>query len=246
MPLILSRFTWEASRSEMLSSTRLPSSSTWVSGMEFSPGILPSIDGRRQVADLDGFDRHAGLEVPAYKVQLWLVAVQSCGFAAPATVPLQGFVGVVQQSAGGTTRRKATVRTITDAADVVVMGWTAGCLERRRSSSASHRRNLTLSPGKDAYVQWNQPFNSQKMLSWTRVVLGGRIDYNQPIQSLHRFSPPRAWLDRPASRSGFRRGRPQSHAASGKLGLHPLFKHRRVNHLGYAKTRPRLDPCNNA
>src|ERR1035438_5338940 len=39
----------------------------------------------------------------------------------------------------------------------------------RRSSSASYRMNPTLSPGEDIYVLGNQPFNSQKMLSWTRV-----------------------------------------------------------------------------
>src|ERR1019366_1762597 len=78
-----------------------------------------------QDADLDCFDRHADLEVPADEVQLWLVALQSCGSAAPATVHIQRFVGVAQQSAGRTASRKATGRAVTHAADVVAMSWTA-------------------------------------------------------------------------------------------------------------------------
>ena len=79
----------------------------------------------RQDADLDRFDRHAHFEVPADEVQLWLVAFQSGGPAAPATVHLQGLVDVAQQSDGGTSRRKATGRAVTHAAHVVAMSWTA-------------------------------------------------------------------------------------------------------------------------
>src|SRR5664280_248792 len=82
-----------------------------------------------QDANLDGADRHADLEVPADEVQLWLVAVQSCGSAAPATVHLQGLVGVAQQSAGGTASRKATGRAVTHAAGLVAMSWTAAQMQ---------------------------------------------------------------------------------------------------------------------
>jgi len=78
-----------------------------------------------QDADLDRFDRHAHFEVPADEVQLWLVALQSCGSAAPATVYLQGLVGVAQPSAGRASRRKATGRAVTHAAGLVAMSWTA-------------------------------------------------------------------------------------------------------------------------
>ena len=78
-----------------------------------------------QDADLDGADRHADLEIPADEVQLWMVALQSCGSAAPATVHLPGLVGMAQQSAGRTASRKTTRRTVTHAADLVAMSWTA-------------------------------------------------------------------------------------------------------------------------
>jgi hypothetical protein len=58
-----------------------------------------------QDADLDSADRHADSEVPADEVQLWLVAFQSGGPAAPATIHLQGLVGVAEQSAGGAASR---------------------------------------------------------------------------------------------------------------------------------------------
>ena len=80
-------------------------------------------------ANLDGADRHADLEIPPDEVQLWLVAVQSCGSAAPATVHLQGLVGVAQQSAGGTASRKATGRAVTHAAGLVAMSWTAAQMQ---------------------------------------------------------------------------------------------------------------------
>ena len=79
----------------------------------------------RQNADLDSVDCHADLEVLANEVQLWLVALQSGGSAAPATFPLQGLVGVAEQSAGGTASRKATGRAVTHAAGLVAMSWTA-------------------------------------------------------------------------------------------------------------------------
>ena len=78
-----------------------------------------------QNPDLDGADRHADLEVPADEVQFRLVAFQSGRAAAPATVYLQGLMGMAQQSDGGTARRKATGRAVTHAADVVAMSWTA-------------------------------------------------------------------------------------------------------------------------
>jgi hypothetical protein len=78
-----------------------------------------------QDAYLNRFDRHADLEVPADIVRLWMVALQSCGPRAPVTVHLQGLVGMAQQSAGGTARRKATDRAVTHAAAVVAMSWTA-------------------------------------------------------------------------------------------------------------------------
>jgi uncharacterized membrane protein YecN with MAPEG domain len=52
---------------------------------------------------------------------VWLVAVQSCGSAASATVHLQGLVGVAEQSDGRTTSREATGRAVTHAADWVAM-----------------------------------------------------------------------------------------------------------------------------
>jgi len=72
-----------------------------------------------------GVYSHADLEVPADEVQFWLVALQSCGTAAPATVHLQGPVGVAEQPAGGTASRKATGRAVTHAADLVARSWTA-------------------------------------------------------------------------------------------------------------------------
>ena len=78
-----------------------------------------------QDADMDRFDRHADLEVPADEIQLRLVAFQSCGSAAPTTVHLQGLVGMAQRSAGGAASRKATGRTVTHAAHLVALCWTA-------------------------------------------------------------------------------------------------------------------------
>ena len=57
---------------------------------------------------MNSVDRHVDLEVPADEVQLWLIPLQSCGSAAPATVHLQGLVGVAQQSAGSTASGVAT------------------------------------------------------------------------------------------------------------------------------------------
>ena len=74
---------------------------------------------------MDSFDRHADLEVPADEVQLWMVALQSGGPRAPATVHLQGLVDVAQQSDGRTASGAATGRAVTHAADVVAMSWTA-------------------------------------------------------------------------------------------------------------------------
>jgi len=79
-----------------------------------------------QDANLDGFDRHADLEVPADEIQLRLVAFQSGRTAAPATVYLQGLVGVAERSDGRTASRAATGRAVIHAADVVARSWTAG------------------------------------------------------------------------------------------------------------------------
>jgi Transposase DDE domain len=78
-----------------------------------------------QDADLDGADRHADLEIPADEIQLRLVAFQSGGTAAPATVHFQRLVGMTEQSAGGAASRKATGRTVAHAADLVDICWTA-------------------------------------------------------------------------------------------------------------------------
>ena len=78
-----------------------------------------------QDADMDGADRHAHFEVPANEIQLRLVAFQSGRSAAPAAFHLQRLVGMAQHSYGRTASRKATLRTVTDAADVVVKSWTA-------------------------------------------------------------------------------------------------------------------------
>src|SRR5580700_3389253 len=74
---------------------------------------------RGQDADLDSFDRHADLEVPANEIQLRLVAFQSGRAAAPATVYFQGLVGVAQPSDGRAASRKETGGTVTHAADLV-------------------------------------------------------------------------------------------------------------------------------
>ena len=78
-----------------------------------------------QDADLDGADRHADPEVPADEIQLRLVAFQSGGTAAPATVHFQRLVGMAQRSARGAASRKATGRTVAHAADLVDICWTA-------------------------------------------------------------------------------------------------------------------------
>src|ERR1017187_2693675 len=78
-----------------------------------------------QDADMDGVNRHVDPEVPADEIQLRLVAFQSGRSAAPAVVHLQRLVGMAQHSSGRTASRKATLRTVTDAADVVAKSWTA-------------------------------------------------------------------------------------------------------------------------
>ena len=145
-----------------------------------------------QNADLDSFDRHADLEVPADEVQLWRVAFQSGRARAPATVHLQGLVGVAQQSAGGTACCKATGRTVTHAADVVVMSldsrrnpsihlslkhstytittWTAGCRTHRNPYRAASRTNLPLSAEKMPVSSEINSADSPKTPSWTRVI----------------------------------------------------------------------------
>src|SRR5450759_1194315 len=79
----------------------------------------------RQDADLDSVDRHADFEVPADEVQLRLVAFQSGGAAAAATVYFPGFVGLAEQSDGGAAGGAPTRRAVADAADVVGESWTA-------------------------------------------------------------------------------------------------------------------------
>ena len=79
----------------------------------------------RTDSDLDGVDRHADPEIPANEIQLRLVAIQSGRYAAPTVVHLQRLVGMAQHSSGRTASRKETLRTITDAADVVSKSWTA-------------------------------------------------------------------------------------------------------------------------
>ena len=74
---------------------------------------------------MDGINRHADPEVPANEIQLRLVAFQSGRSAAPTAVHLQRLVGMAQYSSGRAASRKATLRTVTDAADVVAQSWTA-------------------------------------------------------------------------------------------------------------------------
>ena len=78
-----------------------------------------------QDTDMDGINRHADPEIPADEIQLRLVALQSGRSAAPTAVHLQRLVGMAQRSSGRTASRKATLRTITDAPDVVAQSWTA-------------------------------------------------------------------------------------------------------------------------
>jgi hypothetical protein len=74
---------------------------------------------------MDGVNRHADPEVPADEIQLRLVAFQSRRSAASTAVHLQRLVGMAQHSYGRTASRKESLRTVTDAADMVVMSWTA-------------------------------------------------------------------------------------------------------------------------
>ena len=78
-----------------------------------------------QDADMDGINRHADPEISANEIQLRLVAFQSGRSAAPTAVHLQRLVGMAQHSSGRTASRKETLRTVTDAADVVAKSWTA-------------------------------------------------------------------------------------------------------------------------
>src|SRR5438874_397892 len=73
-------------------------------------------DQRQCRADtgLDGFDRDAGIEVPAIEIKVLLVVVDAGGFAATTTVLLSGSVGLAGRSVSGptgsgrSTRRCAT------------------------------------------------------------------------------------------------------------------------------------------
>jgi hypothetical protein len=80
---------------------------------------------RSQDADMDGVNRHADPEVSADEIQLRLVAFQSGRSAASTAVHLQRLVGLAQHSSGRAASRKATLRTVTDAAEVVRKSWTA-------------------------------------------------------------------------------------------------------------------------
>jgi hypothetical protein len=59
----------------------------------------------------------------------WMVAFQSCGPAASATVHLHGLMGMAQQSNGRTASSEETGRAVTHAADVVVISWTAEVMQ---------------------------------------------------------------------------------------------------------------------
>src|SRR5260370_12714999 len=71
-----------------------------------------------QDTDLDSVDRHAGPEVLADEVHLWLVAFQSGGATAPATVYLPRSVGMAEPSARGATSSPPTRPPLPDAGHV--------------------------------------------------------------------------------------------------------------------------------
>ena len=87
---------------------------------------------------MDGINHHADPEVPADEIQLRLVAFQSGRPAAPTVVHLQRLVGMAQHSSGRTASRKETLRTVTDAADVVVKSWTAARESKSDEPEAQH------------------------------------------------------------------------------------------------------------
>ena len=141
-----------------------------------------------------------------------MIAFQSGRARAPTTVHLQGLVGVAQQSAGGTACCKATGRTVTHAADVVVMSldsrrnpsihlslkhstytittWTAGCRTHRNPYRAASRTNLPLSAEKMPVSSEINSADSPKTPSWTRVrittkVPAGKFGYDLVCGSFH-------------------------------------------------------------
>jgi hypothetical protein len=76
----------------------LPSFAVVTEGKHSEVAVARSL---RLEADLDGIDRHVDSEVPADEGHLWLVALQSGGAAAPATVYFPRLVGLAKRSAGG-------------------------------------------------------------------------------------------------------------------------------------------------
>ena len=92
-----------------------------------------------QDADLDGADRDVDLEVFADEGHLWLVAFQSGGSIAPATVYLPRFVGLAEYTDGRAASSTPTRRAVADAGDVVDGSWTAAV---GRQSTRANRSGL--------------------------------------------------------------------------------------------------------